>query len=446
MHRRWRRSLAGLSSVLTLAGVGVAQADPAGPPSAGPPMAPGADAAIVWNRELLTIVRTKGAQPATVHPTRSFALMHVAIYDAVEAIDRRYVLYGVKAGSTSPASPAAAADQAAHDVLVALYPSMTAQIDQQLTGALATVPDGPRKNAGVAVGADVAHKVLTLRAADGSSATPPTYMSTNAPGDYQPAAGQTQPVFTHWGAVTPWVIRSADQFPVAPPPALTSTAYADAINQIQSVGRDTSATRTADQTQAAQFWGAPIQNYWNEITQNQAMLHHYGLERDARLFAQVNMAFADSTIAFYKAKYQYRLWRPETAIHSLADDGNAQTTPDPTWKPLLPTPNDPSYPGAHSVISAAGATILRGWFGDHVSLTVTSEVLTTVQRHFDSFSAAVKEAGLSRTWAGVHTSLDDAAGQALGARIGGFVGKHALRHVRHGRRPQHAHRKAQQRY
>jgi membrane-associated phospholipid phosphatase len=407
-------------------------------------MAPGADAAIVWNRELLSIVRTAGAQPATLHPTRSFALMHVAIYDAVEAIDRRYALYGITAGAPSPASPAAAADQAAHDVLVALYPSMTAQIDQQLAGALATVPDGPRKQAGVGVGADVARKVLALRAADGSGATPPTYTSTGAPGDYQPAAAQ--PVFTHWGAVTPWVIRSADQFPVAPPPALSSTAYADAINQIQSVGRDTSTTRTDDQTQAARFWGAPIQNYWNEITQNQAMLHHYGLERDARLFAQVNLAFADSTIAFYKAKYQYRLWRPVTAIHNAADDGNLQTTPDPTWAPLLATPNDPSYPGAHSVISAAGATILRGWFGDDVSLTVTSEVLPNVQRHFDSFSAAVREAGQSRTWAGVHTSLDDAAGQALGAQIGGYVGKHALGRVHHGKRVRHAHGKAHRRH
>jgi membrane-associated phospholipid phosphatase len=444
MHRRWRRSLAGLTFVLALAGAGVAQADSGGPPSGEPAMAPGADAAIVWNRELLSIVRTPGAQPATLQPTRSFALLHVAIYDAVEAIDRRYALYGITADAPSAASPAAAADQAAHDVLVALYPSMTPQIDQQLAGALATVPDGPRKQAGVGVGADVARKVLALRAADGSGATPPTYTSTGAPGDYQPAAAQ--PVFTHWGAVTPWVIRSADQFPVAPPPALTSTAYADSINQIESVGRNTSTTRTDDQTQAARFWGAPIQNYWNEITQNQAMLHHYGLERDARLFAQVNLAFADSTIAFYKAKYQYRLWRPVTAIHNAADDGNLQTTPDPTWTPLLATPNDPSYPGAHSVISAAGATILRGWFGDDVSLTVTSEALPNVQRHFDSFSAAVREAGQSRTWAGVHTSLDDAAGQALGAQIGGYVGEHALGRVHHSRRAQHAHGKAHRRH
>jgi hypothetical protein len=233
-------------------------------------------------------------------------------------------------------------------------------------------------------------------------------------------------VFTHWAQVTPWVLTRADQFEPAPPPALTSAQYAADYNQIKSLGDVNSTTRTADQTQIARFWPAPIQNYWNEIAQTAALANDASLSQQARVFAQLDLAAADDVIAFYQAKYAYRVWRPITAIREGDNDGNPGTAGDPNWTPLLGTPADPSYPGAHSVISASSAEILAAAFGDQLHYSVTSEVLPGVTRSFDSFSAAAAEAGLSRTLAGVHTHSDDVSGQTLGRDVGEYVLTHAL--------------------
>jgi membrane-associated phospholipid phosphatase len=396
------------------------------------PVAHADNPVIQWNRSLLGILRTPGAQPATVHPTRSMALLHVAIYDAVEAIDRRFELYGIDAHGPRAASRRAAADVAAHDVLAALYPPQQAQLDQQEAQALQAIPDDAHKRQGVRVGAQVAAKVLALRSGDGSDATPPAYATTGAPGDYRPAPPAfAAPVFTHWARVKPWVLRRADQFEPVRPPALTSAQYTSDYDQLKSVGDINSTTRTADQTQIARFWPAPVQNYWNEIAQTAALASHATLAQTARVFAQLDLAAADDVVAFYQAKYAFRVWRPITAIHEGDNDGNPATVGDPNWSPLLATPADPAYPGAHSVISASSAAILTAAFGERLSYTVTSEVLPGVTRSFGSFSAAAREAGLSRTYAGVHTHSDDASGQALGRDVGRYVLTRALA-PRHG--------------
>jgi hypothetical protein len=202
--------------------------------------------------------------------------------------------------------------------------------------------------------------------------------------------------FTHWGAVAPWVLDAPAQFRPAAPPALTSRAYAKAINEVQSLGKADSVTRTEDQTQIARFWAAPIQNYWNEIAQTAALAHHRGLEADAWTFAALNLSLADSAIAFYDAKYAYRLWRPISAIRQADRDGNDATVADPSWTPLANTPADPSYPGAHSVISGAAHEILKAAYGEHFGFAVTSEALPGVTRSFASFAAAEHEAASSR--------------------------------------------------
>ena len=339
------------------------------------------NAVVSWNRTLLRILRTPGAQPATIHPTRSFALLHAAILDAVEA----------PPGASRPA----AATVAGHDVLTALYPAMRPALDEQEQRELASVRSAPARARGAQAGAEAAERLLALRANDGADATPPAYVSTGLPGDFRPTPpALAAPVFTHWAAVHPWVLQSADQFRPPPPPALSSQRYADAIAEVQSLGRDSSTTRTADQTQVARFWAAPIQNYWNEIAQTAVLARPAGLVHDARVFAALNLSIADGVIAFYDAKYAYRLWRPITAIRE---------TSDPTWTPLAATPADPSYPGAHSVVSAAAAEVLDTAFGDRFGFTVSSEALPGVTRSFPSFAAAVDEAGRSRIYAGVHT-------------------------------------------
>jgi membrane-associated phospholipid phosphatase len=222
--------------------------------------------------------------------------------------------------------------------------------------------------------------------------------------------------------VTPFVLDRGDQFRPAPPPALTSDAYAAAINEVQSLGSATSTTRTAEQTEIGKFWNPPIQNFWNQIAQTVALSQHSDLPTTARLFAVLNLSVADSAIAFYDAKYTYRLWRPVTAIRLADTDGNPSTVADPNWLPLSGnTAADPSYPGAHSTISAAGADVLASFYGDQQHFSITSPALPGVIRAFDSFSAAAQEAGLSRIYSGQHTRLDHDAGLALGHDVTGFT-------------------------
>jgi len=400
----------------------------AGPASRVPNAQESGQPVIDWNQVLLSIVNTPGEQPANIQPTRNFAILHAAIYDAVNSIDRSHEPYLVSVRAPRDASETAAADAAAHTALVGLYPAEQTLIDADYAAELAQVPDSPAKDKGVRLGEQVASELLAIRANDGSNVTPPPFIAGNAPGDYQLTPPNfAAPVFTTWGQVTPFVLDRGDQFRPAPPPPLTSDAYAAAINEVKSLGSAASTTRTAEQTQIGRFWNPPIQNFWNQIAETVAVAHHSDLPTTARLFAALNLSFADSAIAFYDAKYTYRLWRPVTAIRLADTDGNPNTVADPNWLPLSGnTAADPSYPGAHSTISAAGADVLSSFFGDDQSFSVTSPALPGVTRSFTSFDAAAQEAGLSRIFSGQHTRLDHVAGLALGHDVAGFVLHNAL--------------------
>jgi membrane-associated phospholipid phosphatase len=379
---------------------------------------------VQWNRTLLVIVRTPGAQPATVHPTRSFAIMHAAIYDAVNAIDRTHKPYLVRLSASHFASQEAAAAAAAHEVLVKLYPGFQATLDTQFQQALAQLPKGGQAD-GINIGKTAAERILALRANDGSNAQPIPYVFGSAPGDYQstPPNFPSQPQFTHWSLVTPFALEAADQFRPGGPPKLTSDRYADAFEQVKSLGIADSTTATADQALTGRFWNGAIQNYWNEIAQTAALAHDLTTAQNARLFALLNLSFADGVIAFYDAKYTYNFWRPVTAIRAAATDGNPDIEADPNWLPEVGnTTPDPSYPGAHAVISAAGAEVLISFFHKHnFEFDVTSEVLPGVVRSFTSFPAAAEEATLSRIFAGVHFVFDLTTGQRLGSDVADFV-------------------------
>jgi membrane-associated phospholipid phosphatase len=383
---------------------------------------------IHWNQVLLAIVNTPGAQPANVQPTRNFAILHTAIYDAVNSIDRTHEPYLISVRAPRDASETAAADAAAHAALVGLYPAEQGSLDADYAAELAKVPDGPAKDKGVRLGEQVAGALLAIRANDGSNVTPPAFVAGTNPGDYRPTPPNfPAPVFTTWGRVTPFVLDRGDQFRPAPPPALTSDAYAAAINEVQSLGSATSTTRTAEQTQIGTFWNPPIQNFWNQIAQTVALARQSDLPTTARLFAALDLSFADSAIAFYDAKYTYRVWRPVTAIRLADGDGNPNTVADPNWLPLAGnTAADPSYPGAHSTISAAGAEVLASFYGNGQHFSVTSPALPGVTRSFSSFSAAAQEAGLSRIFSGQHTRPDHVAGLALGHDVAGLVLHNAL--------------------
>jgi len=385
------------------------------------------DPVVQWNRILLDIQATPGDQPATVHPTYELAIMHAAIYDAVVAIDHSATPYVTSVHGPRSASLAAAADAAAHDTLVALYPRLRTQIDQDYAGLIAQVAAGSRKSQGVRVGRRVAARILARRANDGSGAAPVPFQPGTKPGDYQltpPAFAQ--PVFTHWPLVRPFTLWRADQFRPPPPPALASAKYAAAINEVKALGVAEGSTRTPDQTQIGQFWNPPIWATWNRIAQTAALGHDGSLSQNARTFAALDLTFADSVIAFYDGKYAYRLWRPVTAIRSADTDGNPDTVADPNWTPLSTTAPDPSYPGAHGTISAAGADVLASIYGNDFPFTVTSTALPGVERSFVSFSEAAEEASVSRIYNGNHSRIDQVAGENLGHDVAGFVLHHDL--------------------
>jgi hypothetical protein len=374
----------------------------------------GPSVVVQWNQTLLNILNTPGNQPATVHPTRSMAILHLAIFDGIRAAGHG-------------ASRSAAADGAAHKVLVTLFPAQQQTLDTQFGTLLAQVPDTRRRDAGVAIGERAAAAVLAARADDGSTVTPPAYDPgpNPKPGVYRLTPPNNAPaVFTHWAAVTPFALRHGAQFRPGPPPALTSHAYAAALNEVQSLGDVNSTTRTAEQTTIGKFWAPPIQNFWNQIAETIAIQHHDRVKEDAALFAALDVTLADSAIAMYDAKYTYAFWRPVTAI---------QATSNPTWLPLAGnTAADPSYVGAHSTISAAAGTVLAAFFGDRDHFDVTSSALPNVTRSFDRISAAVDEAGLSRIYAGQHFRFDDVAGRALGRSVAAFDLPRVL--FGHGRR------------
>ncbi|MEV7005189.1 phosphatase PAP2 family protein [Streptosporangium sp. NPDC051022] len=379
---------------------------------------------IEWNRTLLDIVRSPHAQPPTVHPTRNFAIMSAAVYDAVNAISRAHPLYGPDLTAPQDASRPAAAAEAAHDTLTVLYPAHKADLDRRLSTDLAGIPDGRAKQEGVKVGAQAARAIITLRAHDGADATPPPYVTTGKPGDYRPTPPAFKaPEFTQWGKVTPFLLRTGHQFRPPAPPALAGAAYAGAMNEVKAVGAARSATRTAEQTTLAKLWGGPAQNYWYDIAQQVALARHSDLDQSADMFALLNLTVADATIGIYDAKYTYRFWRPITAIRLAA--GNPQVKRDPAWTPLVATPPDPSYPGMHSDISTAAATVLAGFYGDRNDFTLTSPATAGGPRPYTkpytSLSATATEAGLSRIWGGVHTRLDHKSGNALGTAIARYA-------------------------
>ncbi len=190
---------------------------------------------------------------------------------------------------------------------------------------------------------------------------------------------------------------------------------------MESLGQNTSTTRTPEQTVIGKFWAGPPWNLWNEIAENAALAHHTNLETTARLFAVLNLSFADSVIAFYDAKYHYQLWRPVTAIRLAKTTGNPALVGDPTWTPLVPTALDPDYPAAHAVISADAATVLSAFFGNKDQIRATSDVLPGVVATYTSYTDVETEAGLSRIYAGNHTRIAVNAGYTLGTNVAQFM-------------------------
>ena len=385
------------------------------------------DQVIQWNQELQQLLVVPGAQPASIHPTRTLAITQIAIYDAVTGIRGAGEPLVVDLHGPRSASADAAAAAAARTSLDALLPTQQPAIDAFFQSSLAQLGSGEHVERGIRFGSEVAVAVLAARANDGATATPPVFTPGSGPGEYQLTPPPfAPPGFTQTSHVTPFVLASASQFRPAPPPALTSAKYAADFNEVKSLGELHSTTRTADEAAIGRFWGAaPIWIVWNQIADQASLASGNSLQQNARLFAVLNTALADSAIALYDAKYAYHRWRPITAITAV-NQGNANTLADPNWVPLANTANDPSYPGAHATFSQAAATVLEDFFGSDVFAFSLTHPAIGITRSFDSLSAASNEASDSRIFAGQHFRYDEEAGQTLGSQVADFVVDHAL--------------------
>jgi len=403
------RSIAVVVSILCL----VATASPA---SAGKGQV---NLAIEWNQVMLTSFATANV-PAPAS-SRLAAIVATATFDAVNGVQRAYTPIHVEAAAPADASPKAAAASAAHDALVALFPTQRAALDAALASSLARI--GGEEDAsvedGVAWGARVAAEVVAWRAADGFASAPPPYVFQSDPGQWQPTPGGSgAPRFRTLATTTPFALVSASQFRPLGPPPLDSARFITDLAEVRSLGRQDSATRTAWQTETARFWQLDTPPaYWDRVADTLAISSHLNLLKTARVLALLNIALADASFAVFDAKNHYNSWRPVTAI--AADD--------PSWQPLMTTPYFQEYPSAHSGISSAGVTILESTFGPDVSFTVSSGGLPGVERSFTSFDAALGQVGDARVWAGFHFRFSCDDGAALGRQVGAYVASHVMR-------------------
>ena len=384
-----------------------------------------ADAVLQWNQAVLQAIRND--KPSIGFETRDLAIVQTAIYDAVNAIDHTSSVFKVQADAPIDASPVAAADAAGLFTASALFPTDTALFQATYLSVLTGVPAGQSQTDGLAVGEFVADQTLISRVADGANAVV-AYTPGTAPGDWRPTPPAFAPAQTpQWPFVTPFALTSGAQFRPPPPPSLTSAAYTAAFNEVKDFGRVDSTVRTPQETEVARFWegkaGTPqVPGYWNEIAESAALSQGNTLDQDARLFAELNVALADSIIGHFDAKYTYNRWRPITAIQLADQTGNPDTVADPNWTPLNKTPPNPSYISGHGAASGAAATVLADFFGtDNISFSLTSEDLPGVTHSFTSFSTAATEAENSVVWGGIHFRIDVTAGDTLGRQVAGFV-------------------------
>ena len=383
-----------------------------------------ADLVVQWNDIALGAIRASSTPPPIA--SRDLAIVHTAIYDAVNAIERTHQPYAVDVVASPLASREAAVAAAAHTTLVSLFPARQAQLDAAFTASLQSIPGGAARTQGRALGENVAQQMLALRANDGATAAVSFTPGTDL-GDWQPTPpANAAALLPGWGDVTPFAMTSGSQFSPDGIPAFSSTDYAAAFNEVKDLGSATSTTRTADQTNIALFWAngggtATPPGHLNVAAQIVAEAEGNTLSENARLFAALNVAMADAAIMAWDCKFATNYWRPVTAIRA-ADDGNAGTVQDANWTPLIVTPPFPTYVSGHSSFSGAAAAVLRDFFGrDNITFTLPSENPNVPDRTFTSFSQAAQESGASRIYGGIHWQFDNQDGLAAGGQVGQFV-------------------------
>ena len=379
---------------------------------------PGAHADIVTdaNARAADAVSRIPAPPITV---RMMAIVQVSVFEAVNAVTGRYPPQRAKLAPAPGASVEAAVAAATRTALSKLMPAHQAVIDADYQALLGSVPDGPAKTAGIALGEQAATAIVALCADDGAVA-PDVYRPNTAAGVYVPTVGPAAP---HWGKRRPWVMPRGDHFRPGPPPGLTSDTWARDYNEIKAVGSRNSTQRTPEQTAIARFWEATAPVVYWPIARSVAATPGRDVTDNARLFALAAMAMDDALIAVFDAKYTYNLWRPVTAIRNGDIDGNNATDRDPGWTPFIETPMHPEYPCAHCIVSGSLGAVLEAEIGSGPTPTLSSASPTAggAVRTWTSVGAFTKEVAQARIYDGVHYRNSTEVGSAMGRKIGELV-------------------------
>jgi len=368
--------------------------------------------------------------PSSLTTSRSAALVSVSVFDAINGVDRWYTPHLVTDRAPARTSTDAAAIQAAYATLLKLYPAqattLTARRDASIA-ALMAVDRTESVEQGVSWGQYVADTIWSARQNDGLTPAMAPFMGSATLGFWRPTPpANSSGSGPQFATMTPWVLTRPSQFRPVPPPALNSPAYAADFNETKIWGAATGSPRQTEDSALAVFWSGNGTLYWTRVASDLARARQLTSHESAHLFAVLHVALADASIATWDAKYRYVFWRPVTAIRSPDDDGNSETTPDPTWSPFLTTSAHPEYPSGHSNLVGAAATVLSALFGADVAFDATSETMPGSVRSFVGFDLAIEEMADARVFGGMHFRTACVRGSALGSTVASYVLGHAM--------------------
>ena len=382
-----------------------------------------ADSVTEWNTRACELAAPTSFD--TPNANRIIAIMHTAIYEAVNAITKKYPAGDVKIDAPNDASVDAAVATAARITLENLMPAKQREIDALYQASLTKIADGRSKTKGIEVGEKAAVAILAERIDDGS-ATVETYRPYTIAGVYVPTV---VPLASHWVQRKPWLMSSPSQFRPGPPPDLKSEAWARDYNEIKSIGRKENSKRTADQTNVAKFWEATGPTIYHGVIRSVAELPGREITRNARFLMAMTQAMDDAMIAVFDAKYHYNFWRPITAIRNGDIDGNDATERDASWTPFINTPMHPEYPCAHCIVSGAVGTVIQAEIGSDAMpmLATTSPSANNAKRTWMKVEDFMQEVANGRICDGVHFRTSTEVGTAMGRKIGMLAGDKYLR-------------------
>jgi len=434
-----RRLFAGIATIMAM----VAALELA---SASQESASGSNQVLEWNQIFVdTLVATNTPNSSS---QRLGAIVHTAIFDAYNGVERRYTPIFVSNTAPPGTSRRAAVIAAAYTALLSLFPSRQTELDTSYAASIEALGDdggdgGKSRERGIAWGIEVASAVLAWRGADGFAGPYPAFRGGPEVGRWRP----TPPAFASMSAqglayTSPFVVVSNTQFQPGPPRPLDTTAYTDDFNAVKALGRITGSTRTADQTALAPFWEGNASVHWNQAANQMARARQLSVSDTNRLLAVLNIAMADSAFTIWRAKRHYGddlipltavTWRPVTSIPLADTDGNPDTTPDPAWMPLVTTPAHPEYPAGHPAQNGAAATVLLSYFDDIQTFTLTTRLASGVDlpsRTYGSISQARTDGNSARVWGGMHYPSTVAISDQVGQAVANYVSENAMQPIR----------------